>query len=817
METLLRNARADTIATQKTGGWSGALATPQQTSAYRAATPSSVAGSSFSIGSAAPVNRSTHRVKYLGPGMSPRRFKPTATTRTMSSLFDDAPGKKRKTATPDIEIEQDDAASSTLSTSQSTPNLAAARKAAEFNQRAALSVAHGSHRRPSPLTQSVVASPDGPPTPSDIARKRMNDIIQDVLDNEITPNEEKPKQVFNPYEDVALPSGKHFTPYASLRKSSSSNNVSLRRSMAASRGAAARLDSERMKASTSGRPLSTLEMINRGRPSASSSASTPAPPAKKQKKPDSEPIVIDDDEDETPAPTPKPTAVSSAASSTPSRKTPAAVTLEEPEPVKAFASPSLSMSTIDSASPAPKPVSTPSFPSTADSIVAASKPTPAPAFSTQPLGLGPPPPQAPAATPSKAAPAPSKVGTEDAIYLSAKDSALSVDKHALPFFTFTLSPLGSQPSDSAKAAAMRVPIDKLEKFTFAVQNSALPASYFSPPTAESSTVPPAPSVPSSSTFTIPKKDAPSGQWTCGLCQLQNPASATEKCTICEAPKPGAKAAAPAPAPTMPPAAPATGGFNFAGSGFKPPASASGAWTCDTCMLQNTASDTEKCSVCEAPKPGAAPKAAAPPAVPSLPAAPTGGFNFAGAGIKPPAKSSGEWDCDTCMLKNPASATEKCTVCEAPRPGAAASAAPSAPSAPSAPPSAPTGGFTFGGKPVSTSGTSAPAAPTTAPAFGGFKPPAAGGFSFGGQSVGGSSSSTTPAASSTSSPFGGFGGFGVKPPSGGFSFGQKTEDKPAMLSKPTGAAGEWTCSMCGLKNPASATEKCTVCDEPKPKP
>lgn len=887
MEALLRSVKADAMATLQKGGWSGALVAPVVTPGHAASAAPSTPGSAFSMGSSIPTNRGTHRVKYLGPGMSPRRFKSTADMRTMSSLFnDDTPGKKRRTADIDGDMEMDDSPSTSLSSFRSTPNLAAANKAAEFNQRAALAIAHGSHgshRRPSPLVHSTLASPDRPPTPSDIGRKRVNDIIQDVLDNEITPHEERPKQVFNPYEDALLPSGKHYSPYASFRQSSSSNNDSLRRSITASRGAAARLDSERMRASSSGRPLSTLEMINRGHPSVAA-----APPTKKQKqKRADEPILIDDSDDEAPPP-PKAKKISSSdspSSSTPSRKTPAAVTIADPDPVSPFPAPSLSQSTTRS-SPAPKPVATLSFPSTADSIFAASKPAQAPVFSTKPLGLGrPPSPTAPAAAPSQAR-ASSRIAGDNAIYLSAKDSALSVDKHALPFYTFTLPPAASQsqPSESVKAVVC-LDKPKLDGFQFQFQNTALPVSYLSPPASHSTSVPAAP-VPSSSTFIIPKKASPTGAWSCGTCMLRNTAADTEKCHVCKAPKPGAKAAAPV--GPFPPLIPPPGGFNFAAAGFKPTAKSAGAWTCDTCMLQNPASETEKCKTCEAPKPGAAAKvttpsvasampappsggfnfgaagfmpqskpagtwtcgmcsldmtaadteacsvcespkpgaalkaaAAAPvakPAPTAMPAPPPGGFNFAAAGFKPPAKAAGAWSCDLCGLQNTATDTEKCSTCEAPKPGAPAAATSSA--APHAPPTVPASGFSFAGQSLAPS-TSTSTAST--PAFGGFAPPAAGGFSFGNKAVGGSSAPAPPSggfsfgssSASAASSFGGFGGFGVKPPTGGFSFGQKKEEhKPAMLSKPTGAAGEWTCGTCGLANPATATEKCTVCETPK---
>ncbi|KAI0924626.1 hypothetical protein AcW2_005459 [Taiwanofungus camphoratus] len=103
-----------------------------------------------------------------------------------------------------------------------------------------------------------------------------------------------------------------------------------------------------------------------------------------------------------------------------------------------------------------------------------------------------------------------------------------------------------------------------------------------------------------------------------------------------------------------PAASSTG-FNWAAAGMKQPETPAGeSWTCSICMLSNPASATEKCSVCDAPRANK-PKPAAT------------GFNWAAAGMKPPVKSVGEsWTCKTCMLSNPASATEKCIVCDSPR-------------------------------------------------------------------------------------------------------------------------------------------------------
>ncbi|PFH51936.1 hypothetical protein AMATHDRAFT_2643 [Amanita thiersii Skay4041] len=52
---------------------------------------------------------------------------------------------------------------------------------------------------------------------------------------------------------------------------------------------------------------------------------------------------------------------------------------------------------------------------------------------------------------------------------------------------------------------------------------------------------------------------------------------------------------------------------------------------------------------------------------SLSANPVKGFDWTAAGINPPpTAASGNWTCSICMLSNPPSATDKCTVCDSPR-------------------------------------------------------------------------------------------------------------------------------------------------------
>ena len=116
-----------------------------------------------------------------------------------------------------------------------------------------------------------------------------------------------------------------------------------------------------------------------------------------------------------------------------------------------------------------------------------------------------------------------------------------------------------------------------------------------------------------------------------------------------------------------PAAAPSGGFNWAAAGMKMPTKAPGTWACKVCMVDNDAARV-KCVSCEEPKPNLATKSSA-PAVPepfTMPVAPpSGGFNWAAAGLKVPTKAQGTWTCKVCMVDNDPTKT-KCISCEEPR-------------------------------------------------------------------------------------------------------------------------------------------------------
>lgn len=219
-------------------------------------------------------------------------------------------------------------------------------------------------------------------------------------------------------------------------------------------------------------------------------------------------------------------------------------------------------------------------------------------------------------------------------------------------FDFTITAAATVPGIdiSAKAKASAVLKTELPKFDML---AAVP-------------VAPAPAAPINNWAAagfVPKA-ATGGSWTCDQCMLSNPESAKDKCTICDADRPGAKAKPTSAAP--PPSQPAPVN-NWAASGFAIAKPAAGTWTCSVCMLSNPASVTDKCTVCGADAPGSAAGTNMDTQPPTMapPAQPTAGFNWSAAGFKPQTVAPGTWTCSVCGLKNGPELT-KCSVCEAAR-------------------------------------------------------------------------------------------------------------------------------------------------------
>ena len=138
----------------------------------------------------------------------------------------------------------------------------------------------------------------------------------------------------------------------------------------------------------------------------------------------------------------------------------------------------------------------------------------------------------------------------------------------------------------------------------------------------------------------------SGSWECSQCLVNNQAKDT-KCVACSAAKPQAKTSTTASSGLSQP-----GGLSLAGSSFTSAVKPSetlkilplggqlsvGGWSCETCLVQNKASDT-KCVACTTAKPATKLSSSA----------------------APPASAGEKWTCDTCLVVNKAEDT-KCVAC-----------------------------------------------------------------------------------------------------------------------------------------------------------
>ncbi|PBK99668.1 hypothetical protein ARMGADRAFT_1161288 [Armillaria gallica] len=201
-----------------------------------------------------------------------------------------------------------------------------------------------------------------------------------------------------------------------------------------------------------------------------------------------------------------------------------------------------------------------------------------------------------------------------------------------PTFSFPATPAPSPSSltvtptfgiPDPKAAALALPSSSLPTFSFASSSS-------KPSSSESWDAEARGKAKAASPFELPTFLFPS-----------SPVAGPSK-------PPAATPAVTAPIPTVPQKP-----FDWSAAGIKPPSKvATGEWTCGTCTLTNTEPTAEKCSICGERREKTKP--AAPPAT----------FNWAAAGMKPPAAAADQWQCSACMLTQ--DGTDKCAVCESPR-------------------------------------------------------------------------------------------------------------------------------------------------------
>ncbi|KAM9343217.1 E3 SUMO-protein ligase RanBP2 isoform 2-T2 [Pholidichthys leucotaenia] len=142
-----------------------------------------------------------------------------------------------------------------------------------------------------------------------------------------------------------------------------------------------------------------------------------------------------------------------------------------------------------------------------------------------------------------------------------------------------------------------------------------------------------------------------GQWDCDTCSVKNEAS-EDSCVSCKAPKSSAKTATTAQttaAADTPATQSSQSAFGFGSQFMKKP----GQWDCGVCQVRNEAS-VDKCVACQSPNPTAKSTQGA-EVTSNLPAVSQVGADFA--------KKDGQWDCNHCLVRNEASATE-CSSCKA---------------------------------------------------------------------------------------------------------------------------------------------------------
>ncbi|XP_069350852.1 ranBP2-like and GRIP domain-containing protein 4 isoform X2 [Eulemur rufifrons] len=271
-----------------------------------------------------------------------------------------------------------------------------------------------------------------------------------------------------------------------------------------------------------------------------------------------------------------------------------------------------------------------------------------------------------------------------------------------------------------------------------------------------------------------------GQWDCGICLVHNEGSST-KCVACQNPRKQSL-------PITSVSAPASFKFGISEisktpkSGFEDMfAKKEGQWDCSSCLARNEANAT-KCVACQNPsKPN--------PSTSAIPAPASFKFGTSETSKAPKSgfegmltKKEGQWDCSVCLVRNEPSTT-KCIACQNPSKQNQSTFAPSAPASSEtskAPKSGFEGVFTKKEGQWDCSVCLVRNEPSTTKCIACQNPSKQNQSTF---------APSAPASTETS-----------KAPKSGFE---------GMLTK---KEGQWDCSVCLVRNEASAT-KCIACQNP----
>ncbi|EIW72110.1 hypothetical protein TREMEDRAFT_72658 [Tremella mesenterica DSM 1558] len=559
-------------------------------------------GPSFSIGASPSTLQSPSRRKlvYLGPGMSPRKMGRSRIN------FDESPAKKVRTETMELDQSASYIPPSSLTTDQSQSSISnvfstttSPTTALPLTLNKVKSLRTFAPSNPSPLGRNtMISDPSSPPahpstsvkaTAVSLGKHRAANIMRELLAEDLATVSARVVEDFivNPYDTTSLLS-KHTstlvphsvpstpsTPHSRNHVGSVPNQNTPGRGTpnrptiraltdtTPKRGAAAKL------AATKSQKLTTLELLSGKKPYVSSSLVN----GKGKKREDAMDFMESEDDEEvdelfgSPEPdTPISKGDNRKDVEMEEESSSSLIEIPGPDPVPKFDVPQLSISTFNT-TPFKSTTTTKELFSSAsqNSIFPSVKPDQVfkPTFTPTPIS------QSMEEGEHMSSSTPVSETIEDhpvdltAIYLSAKDAALKVEKPALPFYTFNISTTILKPSDDIRTRVMK---RSLQSYSFTLHLDPEPAADVTPLTTTGE------------------------EWTCDLCMLKNPASASEKCTICEAPKPAKQ-----PTSTKPSLA---FGIGMDGkSGTK-----GGEWTCSLCMLKNPESAKDKCGICEAPRP-----------------------------------------------------------------------------------------------------------------------------------------------------------------------------------------------------------------------
>ncbi|OXG76017.1 hypothetical protein C348_05165 [Cryptococcus neoformans Gb118] len=602
---------ASPLAQERRGGWLPSSASGEV--AFRGNLSQS--SSSSSLGSGTP-----YKQRYLGPGMSPKKM-PSSRSSPASSRLQSNQSNPPASVGPDASalppsfpnrhlvntILRYSATSSPLRQSY-RPGAPSTPPAAAPEPPARSPATGGKRKLESPADPAVTKRREIEAAGRQKAAAIMQSLIEET--DSTTPKSNNEPVRWNAYDRGSLhaksagePSAGPSTPAKQappvpISTPSTAHAGSTPRKRTPLRGAAAKLEAHR-QAMKGAKPLSTIERIKGVRPwdSGQNSPSTPAQKTMEPEQQDEEPegSEIDELDSERDTDAADISEVEDAARAR-KRAAPLKPTEEVPQPSKipeaekfeplptqpiSFSSSSITKPAVSS----PAPAAAENYDSPLrKSIIEAPKKAEESAKTFE-FSFGQPAKPAseaetePAMQPIVRSEVP-KTSRQEKTYLSAKEAALKVDRLSLPFFTFI-------PSVSAP-----IPANSTEEQT---KKAKAEAAKSSPPTfafkLELSAPIRASSAPSSHAAAV--KQASGGKWTCSMCMLENPESATEKCTICEEPRPKKSA----------PAVPATSGSSgFGGFGVPKAGGGGGNWTCSTCMLQNPGSAKDKCTICEAPRP-----------------------------------------------------------------------------------------------------------------------------------------------------------------------------------------------------------------------